>query len=234
MIRRHLALVLALTVLSPAEARDPLTAIDACLRQLNRAADVGYRRITARCPDLAPVLRQSEWAPWLPRGWNAPDNLLSAEGLTELRTLLARAPPEGGVREPRVGKFAAVLASVTQPDQPRGSWARFKTWLRHALTPRPEENAGGWLRRLIADLGPSQTLIEAIVWGGLLLVLGLAGAVIVNELRLSGVPGRHIRVRSPARAGAPRRASALEELEQAAPGLQPGLLLELISARLAE
>src|SRR5258708_7664337 len=235
MTRWHLALVLAVAALPPAEARDPLTAIDSCLRQLDRGVDVGYRRVSARCRDLARSLRQSEWAPWLPGDGSAPDSRLGAEGLSELRTLLTRAPAASGTREPRVRELAAVLASVTLPDQPRGGWwTRFKAWLRQALAPRPEGDKNGWLRRLIADLGPSQALIEAITWGALLIVLALAGAVIVNELRLAGVLKRRPQAWAPTRAGVGRGAITLEELERAAPGLQPRLLLELISARLAE
>jgi len=123
---------------------------------------VGYQRIAARCPDLAPSLAQSEWAAWLPRDWNRPDSLLSADGLTELRTLLTRAPasaPDG--RAPRVARVAAVLATLTQPDQPRGGWwARFRQWLREALTPPPQRADQGWLRRMIGDIGLSQAVLE--------------------------------------------------------------------------
>src|SRR5260370_7294443 len=86
---------------------------------------------------------QSPWAAWLPRDWNQPGNLLSADGLTELRTLLTRqalTAPDG--RAPRVAQVAAVLATLTQPDQPRGGWwARFRQWLRQALTPPPDRPA---------------------------------------------------------------------------------------------
>src|SRR2546421_9737283 len=79
MSRWLLALVLAAAGLPGATAHDALGAIDACLAQLDRGLDVGYRRIAARCPDLAPSLMQSQWAAWLPRDWNQPENLLSAD-----------------------------------------------------------------------------------------------------------------------------------------------------------
>src|SRR3982074_2791340 len=102
MSRWLLALLLAAAGLPGAQARDALGAIDACLRQLDRNLDVGYQHLAARCPDLAPSLAQSEWAAWLPRDWNRPDSLLSADGLTELRTLLTGPPPPpAGARDPR-------------------------------------------------------------------------------------------------------------------------------------
>src|SRR5204862_67450 len=84
------------------------------------------------------------YAAWLPRDWNQTGNLLSADGLTELRALLTREPAAPAARRaPSVEHLAAVLAKVTQSDQPRaGRWTRLKQWLREVLAPRPER-AGG-------------------------------------------------------------------------------------------
>src|SRR3989440_6208060 len=183
MSRWLLALVVAAAGLPGASARDALGAIDACLAQLDRDLDVGYQRIAARCPELTPSLVQSQWAAWLPRDWNQPENLLSAEGLTKLRTLLTREPasaPQG--RAPRVARVAAVLATLTQPDRPHaGWWARFRQWLREALAPPPQRADPGWLRRMIADSAVSQAVLEGILWGALVLVMVLAGGGGVRE-----------------------------------------------------
>src|SRR5437764_1078322 len=92
MSRRLLALLLAAAGWPTAGAHDALDAIDGCLRELDPGLDVGYQRIAARCPDLTPTLVQSQYAAWLPRDWNQTGNLLSADGLTELRALLTREP----------------------------------------------------------------------------------------------------------------------------------------------
>lgn len=237
MSRWLLALVLAAAGLPGASAREALGAIDACLAQLDRGLDVGYQRIAARCPDLAPSLMQSQWVAWLPRDWNQPQNLLSADGLMELRTLLTREPasaPEG--RAPRVARVAAVLATLTQADRPRGGWwARFRQWLREALTPPPQRADPGWLRRMIADLGLSQVVLEGIVWGALLLVMVLAAAVVMNELRVAGIfKRRHPAPRSARPTSGRAAAVTLQDLEHASPFRQPTLLLELITTRLGE
>src|SRR2546430_14360890 len=191
MSRWLLALVLAAAGLPGATARDALGAIDACLVQLDRGLDVGYQRIAARCPDLTPSLMQSQWAAWLPRDWNQPENLLSAGGPTELRTLLTRDPasaPPG--RAPRVARVAAVLATL-QPDRPRaGWWARLRQWLREALAPPPQRADPGWLRRMVADSGVSQAVLEGIVWGALVLVMLLAGGRGGDEARGARGPAR--------------------------------------------
>src|ERR1700694_3372825 len=222
MSRWLLALVLAAAGLpGGAEAHDALGAIDACLRQLDRGFDVGYQRIAARCPDLTPSLMHSQWAAWLPRDWSQPENLLSADGLTELRALLTREPiraPDG--RAPRVARVAAVLATLTLTDQARGGW-----WAR----------VRGWLRRMIAEAGLSQAVLEGIVWGALLLVIALAGAVVVNELRVAGLLKGGQRAPGSARAAARLPAAVtFQDLEHASPFRQPTLLLELITTRLAE
>jgi len=236
MSRWLLALVLAAAGLPGAKAHDARGAIDACLAQLDRVLDVGYQRIAARCPDLTPSLIQSQWAAWLPRDWNQPGNLLSADGLTELRTLLTRQPfaaPDG--RAPRVARVAAVLATL-QPDQPRGGWwARFRQWLREALTPPPQRADQGWWRRLITDLGVSQAVLEGIAWGALALVLALVSAVLVNELRVAGLLKGWKRRSARGRLGPARPAAlTLLELERTGPSQRPRLLLELVTARLGE
>src|SRR5205807_1219904 len=139
MSRWLLALLLAAPGWPTAGAHDALDAIDGCLRELDPGLDVGYQRIAARCPDLTPTLVQSQYAAWLPRDWNQTGNLLSADGLTELRALLTREPAATAARgAPSVEHVAAVLAKVTQSEQPRaGWWTRLKQWLREVLAPPP-------------------------------------------------------------------------------------------------
>ena len=239
MRRWLLALVLATAGLQAAQARDALVALDSCLAKLDRFADTDYSRIVARCPDLASSLAQSEWAPWLPRDWNRDraDNLLSVDGLSELRTLLTRAAANGAARgAPRVARLTPLLARLTETDAPRGGWwARFKQWLREILTPQPEHADDRWLRRLFGQLGLSQAVLRGIAWASLALVVALALAVVANELRVAGLLRRWQRAAGGAR-GAPAAPTQLTlyDLEQAEASRQPQLLLALITARLGE
>lgn len=237
MSRWLLALLLAAAGWSRAGAHDAVGAIDACLQQLDPALDVGYQPIAARCPELAPTLLQSQYSAWLPPDWNQPGNLLSADGLSELKTLLTREPAaKAGRGAPSVEHVAAVLAKVTQSESPRGTWwARLKQWLREALTPRPQRAGVPWWRRLIGDARLSDVVIEALGWGALLLVIALAVVVVINELRVAGV--LKARERAHGRALDPAAGSGaltLEDLERVSPLEQPALLLELITRRLAE
>jgi hypothetical protein len=232
-----LALLLAAAGAPAAAAREPVAAIDACIRQLDPTLDVGYARIVQRCPDLAPALTASAWAARLPPDWNKPGNELSAGGLAELRALMTRQPSAASVRAPRVDRVAAVLAGIKLNDHVQeGWWARLKRWLRALLTPRAANPNDSWLRRLFGELAPSQSVLDAIAWTATAVVILLAGTILVNELRLAGWlgAGRRRSVQGAAAGTAAGGRATLEQVLAAGPAQQPRLLLELIVARLRE
>ena len=75
--------------------------------------DVGYERIAARCPDLAPALEQSGWAEWLPQGWKESRNDLSAGSLAELRAAVQRElAPRPAAHTLHVERLKAILADL--------------------------------------------------------------------------------------------------------------------------
>jgi hypothetical protein len=232
-----LALLLAAAGAPGAAAREPVAAIDACIRQLDPTLDVGYARIVQRCPDLAPALTASAWAARLPPDWNKPGNELSAGGLAELRALMTRQPSAASVRAPRVDRVAAVLAGIKLNDHVQeGWWARLKRWLRALLTPRAANPNDNWLRRLFGELAPSQSVLDAIAWTATAVVILLAGTILVNELRLAGWlgAGRRRSVQGAAAGTAAGGRATLEQVLAAGPAQQPRLLLELIVVRLRE
>ena len=235
MKRRVLALLLVVAGVPAVQARDALGALDVCIGALDRGLDIGYGRISARCPDLTPSLLASAWVAWLPADWNNPDNQLSAQGLSELRDLLAResAPALTGraLHSERVG---AVLAKIYEAPAPAGRWSRFKQWLRELLRPRPPQERGWW-RWLFGDVHLAQGVMKAIVWGSLALVIALAVAVVFNELRLAGLlRARQRGVRTARTTDAGPGGLTLAEIDRASPGAQPALLLDFIATRLAE
>jgi hypothetical protein len=238
MSRWLLALLLTAAGAPLAAARDAVSAIDACIGQLDAGLDVGYARIAERCPDLAPSLEASAAAAWLPADWNKPGNELSAAGLAELRTLLTRQPSPAGARALRVARLRTLLEGLAANDRRGGGWwARFKEWLREVLARRPPgQEDPGWLRRLIGDLGVSQAVLEASVWGALAVVIALATTIVVNELRIAGLFSgwRRRTAAGASRSTAARAPLTLEEVERASPAEQPRLLLALIVARLRE
>jgi hypothetical protein len=234
MRRGLLALVLMLAAAQAAGARDPLAVLDGCIGRLDPQLDVGFEKVAARCPELAPALRASPWGAWLPSDWDKPQNNLSAQGLRQLRELIARetgrrAPAAG----PRVADVAAVLAQVRSSQAAdRSWWTRFKEWLRVAQRPqaRPDD---GWLSRLLARLALSRAGRDTLTGVSLALLALLTAAIVLNELRNAGLlrTRRAGALREPQPAA--RTAAGWPDIEQAPAAQRPRLLLELIAARLA-
>jgi hypothetical protein len=239
MHRLLLALVLVLAGTPPAAARDALGAIDNCLKQLDPRLDVGYEKIVARCPDLAPALKMSPWAAWLPRDWDKPGNDLSDQGLTELRTLIVReSQRRAGLGAPRIERVSSVLAALKagQP-APANRWERFKAWVHGILAARPATDTDSWLARLLGTTQLSARVARLIMVAVAAVLIAVAAAIVINELRLAGW------VRQRAQTGAehaldadaaPAASDDLGQIEAAAAEARPRLLLELIARRLYE
>jgi hypothetical protein len=217
-------------------AQELLRVIDGCVARLDPALDVGYAAIAARCPELTPALSRSPWAAWLPADWNRPNSQLTASSLTELHTLLARQSGLDPARHaaPRTATVGAVLAAVTREQAGGVSWwQRFKDWLRRVLTSRRADN--DWLRRLMAELNLSNQATQLIGWGAFALVVALAAAIVISELRIAGIlGGRARRTRVAGLQPGARGTASLTAIERAPLEHQPALLLELIASRLVE
>jgi hypothetical protein len=231
-----LALLILLVAAPAAPAHDARQAIDECLRKLDPAADVGYARVVALCPDLPAAL--SATAAWLPTDWNRPDNQLSAAGLTELRVLLAQPAPTAKRALPRIAGVAGLLAELAQSERAHSSWwSRCKQWLRHLLAPPPQSVADdNWLRRWLRGLELSSGTAELIAWSALALVVAFALGIIFNELRIAGVArrgGRGVH-RGPGGVVPAAGHPGPGQIDCAAPAEQPRLLLEFIAWRLVE
>lgn len=216
-----------------ASGQDALDAIDGCLRRLDPRTDIGYERIAARCPDLTRRLDASASAAWLPRDWQASDNV-SMRSLQELRTLIGRElAARTSARAPDSAALAGILARLG-PLEPHRTWSRFTRWLREALARDDPAAYSGWWDRMTAQIGASQTAIEIVCYLCLGIVVALALAVIVNELRLAGVFALRPK-RTGARAAlSSNTTSAWAALQSAPAPERPRLLLELIAARLME
>lgn len=239
MRRVLLALVLVLAATPAAVARDALAVIDSCLKQLDPSLDVGYEKIAARCPDLAPALKASPWQAWLPRDWDKSGNELSDQGLTELRTLIVRETRRRvGMLAPRVERVSSVLAALEagQPE-PAGWWARFKAWVRGIVAARAAAGPDSWLARLLGATRLSERVARLLMVAVCAVLMAVAAAIVINELSLAGWLRRSGQTGAGQAAGAgaqPPAACDLGQVAAAAEELRPRLLLELIARRLYE
>jgi len=236
-MRRALMALLVLLAAAPAvEAHDALEVIDGCVTRLDPGLDVGFDKIAARCPELAPSLARGSWSAWLPQGWDQADNGLSVDGLRALRALIVTESRRvAAAHAADTGHVAAVLAAVALPAPRHESrWQRFKAWLREALQARSAAPERSWLGRLLEALGRQGPWV-LIASGALALVALVAATLIVSALRDAGLLSWPRAAAARVRADAVGAAmAARQRLEAAAPPERPRLLLELIAARLAE
>jgi hypothetical protein len=242
-VARALLALLLTMVAATAYAREPeaLAALETCAGRLDPELDLGYERVAARCPDLTAALEHSPWAAWLPAGWKEPGNQLSAAGLRALHDTLVREDPAmraslaaAGTRALNPERVRAVLERIMRTQRAEeGWWARFRRWLREILTAPPQDDSHWW-RRLLGDLSTDRAMLRVVAGLAIALLLILALAVVMNELRVAGLLRRRVRsARLPGAGRAARGASGVAGLDGAEPGAQPALLLELIAGRLA-
>jgi hypothetical protein len=214
---------------------DALGAIDVCIERLDADTDIGFERIAARCPQLASRLQSSEWAAWLPLGWQDDYNNLSARSLAELRTLVAHELLlRSGVRTPQAALVRPILAELAARNpQAHGFWARWRSWLRTLFAPEPKSRAN-WFEQLTGRVSLPEAVLEFLAYATLALVLLLAAFIVVNEW-CAFAPQRRRTGRSAASGqDHPQclRPSSWRDVERAMPDERPRVLLELIAARL--
>jgi len=211
-----------------------IAALQACAARLDPDLDVGYARIAQRCPHLSEQLARAGIERWLPQGWNDPANDLSAGGLRELATLLAReaaAQPRG--RSLELQSLREVLTRLGPGGSSRGSlWRRLLDFLHRLSQGGTPSGQPGWLDRLVSRIGWLQTLMRALVYAGFAAVVGIAGMAIVHEVRAGGRLGRRGTHRSAALPALVRgQPLGIADVESAALAERPGLLLQLIVQR---
>jgi hypothetical protein len=229
--------------MAPLQAAEPDSlaaarkAIAECTPRLDAQVDVGYDRISVRCPNLAPALEKSGVEEWLPQGWKEVRNNLSAGSLTELRSLIDRElAAHASERKPRVETLNEVLAGLgNQHSATNGTWQRFKRWLRELLERHDREDHEDWFDRMVHRVGLSDAIGEVLTYLSLGAMVVLALIVVLNELRAAGLLGRRARSDADARdadLATSRAIPTVGEIERAPLVDRPRMLLELIAAKL--
>jgi len=233
---------LAAGILPPvarADATDELLrGLATCERALDPELDVGYRRITELCPALVEQLGHSPWSALFPSGWDLRDSQLSAGGLAELGQLIERersASGRGaaGARPPpSAGLLAPVLRDLGAADEERGGlWARLKRWLRSVSDTRDDTPGSGWASRLLRRIDPGEAVLRALGYAALAVIVVLALAIVMNELRAAGLlrpAGRRRAAGRLADDATTLAAPTLRDLTRVAVTERPALLLRLV------
>jgi len=216
--------------------------LDRCLNALDTGAEPlpPYRRLIVEevCPGLAQAVSELPAAESLSQPL---DLQTTPNQLRDLRALLGsiRSPPANLERF----DFAALpelLARTLQvePKPPVSWWQRLKDWLAQKLRGSGEPDYR-WLTEFLKSLDPPEWLADLILRTSVAVILLLALAIVVNELRAANLSSwlqRRSRTqrasRVPATAGASRL--AWKDVTNLPPGQQPAALLRLVLQELIE
>lgn len=207
------------------------SAARAVIERCAREADASLRGIDAlnrNCPQIEAAVHELGLDPLLPADWQT---RTSARALVDLAALADRyAAPSPALRLDGA-RLKIIARSLEPPPAPAPLWSRIEAWLRNWLTPK-DESTSSWLRFLSRwHLSPQ---LARVILGALaaLIVIGVA-ALIVRELKASGLIGSSRRRRSPRGAALGSRPSGVtpldfRALDSAPPRERPALLLRLL------
>jgi len=215
---------------------EAIRAIDRCVAVLEVDVDLGFERINARCPELVRRMQRSDWAAWLPAGWDDPYNDVSARSLAQLEMLVFRELDlERGPRRPDVAALRPIVADVALRNQKGGgAWARFEAWLKRLLKTPASHAQDSSLERITRGVSVPQAILEIVTYGTLAIIVALAVFILINEWRVAGIHRRGRTSRDAPLDGLDKPAGSFswQDVERAAPLERARVLLEALAARL--
>jgi hypothetical protein len=215
------------------EDRSARQVLDDCIESVESDV-IGMPALEVRCPGLEQALLDLGLDPLI-ADWQR--DTIGLYGLMSLRSVEQRysEPP---VREVRTEGLQSILDELQQPahaERPLTWFERFKRWLRN-LMGKQDSAANSWLSRWLEEYSLSETARNILFYGLVILVVLLAAAVIVNEVRVAR-KGRRKRDRTGA-SGAGVSAEALAaralDLDAAARSERPSILLQMLVTTLVK
>ncbi|HYN27884.1 MAG TPA: hypothetical protein VES94_06265 [Burkholderiales bacterium] len=214
--------------------------LDRCLRALDTSAEPlpPYRRLILEqvCPGLARAVAESPAAGSLSQPL---DQQTTPNQLQDLRALLVayRSPP-ASVERFDFAALPELLARTlaVEPAPPVSWWQRFKDWLAKKLHGSGKSDYR-WLTEFLKSLDPPEWLADLILRASIAVILLLALAVVVKELRAANLSSwlqRRSRTQHPNRVPGATGAAGLtwKDVANLPSGQQPAALLCLVRQEL--
>jgi hypothetical protein len=228
------SLLLAAPAVFAQEDRSARQVLDQCIDSV--PADViGMTALEQKCPGLEQALIDLGLDPFIPDWqWDA----IGVYGLMTLRDVEQRYSEPPAAREVQVDSLKSVLDELEQParvEQPLTWFERFKRWLRNLMN-KQQAAQDSWLSRFFDDYTLSETARKILFYGSVILVVLLAVAVIVNEVRVAR-KGWRKKARTEASDvafGAPEGLARSLDLDAAARSERPSILLQMLVAALVK
>ena len=221
-----LLLVIASAAWSQTADRGAALALSARCGESAPADTVGMEAPEQACPGITQALDHLGYLALLPQELR--DELDGAD-LLDLLDIEHRysVAPDSHALDPAT--LAPILASLQPPqsEQPLSLFERFKRWLRDSFD-RQQADSESWLSRWLQGTRVPDAVSRALIYASIVLVLVLALAVVINELRAAGVFRRRAKpaLTSAVSGTASTNAAALEMLR--GEGRAPALLRMLV------
>jgi hypothetical protein len=203
----------------------------AVIERCAREADASLRGLDAlshSCPEIGPAAHELGLDPLLPPDWQ---KTTSARALANLAALADRYTAPAPDMRLDGARLRMIARTLEPPRAPPSLWERIMARVRAWLEPKTE-SASSWLR-FLPNWHLSQRLARLMLEAlAALIVIGIA-ALVVNELKASGLIGGNRYRGSPRRPGSEARPTAeasldLDALDSAVPRERPALLLRLL------
>jgi hypothetical protein len=218
------------------EDRSARQVLDECVESVE--ADVlGMPALEEECPGLEQALVDLGLEPFIADSqWET----IGAYGLMSLQSVEQRyREPPPATKAMQVDSLESVLDELRQPvqaEQPLTWFERFKRWLRNLMSSK-DSGDDSWLTRWLDEYRLSETARNIIFYGSVVLVVLLAVAVIVNEVRVAR-KGRRKKDRTGAADAAGVFGEALTvrslDLDAASRSERPSILLQMLVATLVK
>jgi hypothetical protein len=215
------------------EDRSARQVLDECIEAT--APDViGLSALEEKCPGLEQALTDLGLAAFI-ADWQR--DSIGVYGLMSLRSVADRYSEPPAAREVQVESLQPILDQLKEPVQAEQAptWLeRFRRWLRN-LMGKKDADTDSWLSRWLDGYTLSETAQKILVYGSLILVVLLAVAVIVNEVRVARKHRRKKdRMEASGVAGVTALAARSLDLDAAARSERPSILLQMLVATLVK
>ena len=212
----------------------PADIVAACIASGDREV-TGLPDLEVSCPGIEHALVELGYSPFI---GEAQLEHLDVTGLKDLKRLGQRYAAEPAwAQELATQSLDPILASMRdslQVDEPPTLFERFKRWLREKL--RRDEPRPGVLQRWLDKVSMPVSMERVLSYAFVILVIGLAAVVVINEMRAAGVlrrRGHKLRQGGGLTDGMSAAELTLADLDAAAPGDRPSVLLRLLVTALA-
>jgi hypothetical protein len=223
-----IAWLLAAPAVLAQQDRSARQVLDDCIGAVE-ADVIGLPALEAQCPGLEQALVDLGLDPFVADWQRDSIGLYGLMSLQGVEQRYSEPPSTGEVRAESLQSILDELKQPAQAERPLTWFERFKRWLRN-LMGQQDSAANSWLSRWLEEYSLSETARNILFYGLVILVVLLAAAVIVNEVRVAR-KGRRKRDRTGA-SGAGVSAEALAaralDLDAAARSERPSILLQML------